>query len=62
MPGPKGSAPGGSAPVGDAWSRGALLLGGMPGGDTTRTATAAGGVHPTGMHSCISYEIAQCIE
>ena len=38
--------------------RGGLLLGGVPGprgvpgGDTPRTATAAGGTHPTGMHSC----------
>ena len=36
-----GSALGGSAP------------GGMPGGDTPpKTATSAGGTHPTGMHSC----------
>ena len=30
------------------------FLGGMPGGDPPplRTATAAGGMHPTGMHSC----------
>ena len=33
--------PGGSAP------------GGVPGGDP-RMATAAGGTHPTGMHSCFS--------
>ena len=26
--------------------------GGMPGGDTPLTATAVGGTHPTGMHSC----------
>ena len=38
-------------------SGGCLLLGGclvwgVPGGDPPRTATAAGGTHPTGMHSC----------
>ena len=32
--------PGGSGP------------GGVPGGDPPGTATAAGGTHPTGMHSC----------
>ena len=32
--------PGGSAP------------GGVPGGDPLPTATAAGGTHPSGMHSC----------
>ena len=26
---------------------------GMPGGDPPQTATAAGGTHPTGMHSCL---------
>ena len=26
--------------------------GGMPGGDPPETATAEGGKHPTGMHSC----------
>ena len=26
--------------------------GGVPGGDPPRTTTAAGGTHPTGMHSC----------
>ena len=31
---------------------GCLVLGGMPGGDHPGTATAAGGTHPTGMHSC----------
>ena len=29
-----------------------LVLGGVPGGDPPRTATAAGGTHPTGMLSC----------
>ena len=33
------------------WGGGALLLGG-PDGDPPGTATAAGGTHPTGMHSC----------
>ena len=32
--------------------RGGLLRGGVPGGDPSGTATAAGGTHPTGMHSC----------
>ena len=41
MPGLGGSAPGGPA------SRG------VPGGDPPRTATAAGGTHLTGMHSCL---------
>ena len=35
-----GSAPGGSAPKGGVWWR------------PPRTATAVGGMHPTGMHSC----------
>ena len=26
---------------------------GVPGGDPPRTATAAGGTHPTGIHSCV---------
>ena len=43
----------GSAPGGAAWSRGVSAPGGMPGGDPP-TATAAGGTHPTGMHSCFS--------
>ena len=51
LPGVPG--PGGSAPGGHAWSGGGgLLLGGVPGGDPPGTATAAGGTHPTGMHSC----------
>ena len=33
---------------GGACSRGR----GVPGGDPPETATAAGGMHPTGMHSC----------
>ena len=51
VPGPGGSAPvgclvpGGSAPEGSAL--GGCLLETPP-----RTATAAGGTHPTGMHSC----------
>ena len=28
---------------------------GVPRGDTPGTATAAGGTHPTGMHSCLDY-------
>ena len=34
---------------------GCLLPGGVLGGDPPRTATAAGGTHPTGMHSCLPY-------
>ena len=49
---------------GDAWSWGVPGLGrcawsgrgvpapGVPGGDPPGKATAAGGTHPTGMHSC----------
>ena len=37
---------------GGAWSRG------VPGGDPPPTATAAGGTHPTGMHSCLTNMIA----
>ena len=43
---------GGSAPEGDAWSRGVLVTGGFL-VETHWTATAASGMHPTGMHSCI---------
>ena len=37
---------------GGVCSRGGVCSGGVPGGDP-RTATAAGGTHPTGMHSCL---------
>ena len=59
-----GSAPGGVPGLGwsaprEACSGGCLVLGGggcllqgVPGGDPPRTATAASGTHPTGMHSC----------
>ena len=33
---------------------GGCLLRGVPGGDLPGTTTAAGGTHPTGMHSCSS--------
>ena len=46
--------PGGGVCV---WSRG-CGPGGMPGGDPPGTATAAGGTHPTGMHSY--YQIFSC--
>ena len=41
-------------------SLGGLLQGGVcsrgePGGDPPETATAAGGTHPTGMHSCLLF-------
>ena len=42
------------APGGGAWSGGGGLLPGVPGGDP-RTATAADGTHPTGMHSCLQF-------
>ena len=48
MPGP-GGVPG---PGEDAWSGGCLVPGG---GDPPETATAAGGTHPTGMHSCLTF-------
>ena len=39
---------------GGAWSGGCLVPGVVPGGDPLpRTDTAAGGTHPTGMHSCL---------
>ena len=41
---------------GGAWSGGCLLGGAWSGGclvKTPRTATAAGGTHPTGMHCCL---------
>ena len=44
MPGPRG---GGLVPSGGSGT------GGVPGGDPPGTATAAGGTHPTGMHSCL---------
>ena len=48
---PRGmSAPGGCLLLGGACSRG------VPGGDPPGTATAAGGTHPTGMHSCSKYK------
>ena len=43
------SAPGGVSALGGVCSRG----GQVPGGDPPGTATAAGGTHPTGMHSCL---------
>ena len=50
---PRGVAsPGGMLPP-----RGWCFLGvGVPGGDPPRTATAVGGTHPTGMHSCLYYK------
>ena len=41
----------GSTPMG-----GGLLWGGA-GGDPPRTATAAGGTHPTGMHTCLPLQL-----
>ena len=49
---------------GGAWSQGVPGLGGLglgvPGGDLPWTATAAGGTHPTGMHSCFEDIFAVC--
>ena len=44
----EGSGPGGRVPG----HGGCLVLGEVPGGNPPWTATAAGGTHPTGMHSC----------
>ena len=39
-----------------SWEGGVCSVGGVvPGGDPPGTATAAGGMHPTGMHSCYIY-------
>ena len=40
---------------GGVCSGGVPAPGGVPGGDPPGTATAAGGTHPTGMHSCFWY-------
>ena len=51
VPGPKG-VPG---QFGGAWFGGVPGLGGgvpAPGGEPPRMATAVGGTHPAGMHSC----------
>ena len=51
VPGPGGVWSQGVSGAGGAWSQGVP----GPGGylvETPRTATAAGGTHPTGMHSC----------
>ena len=57
VPGPRGVCSGGGA-----WSWGALLPGGLlrgeAGGDHPGMATAAGGKHHTGMHSCFLVFIA----
>ena len=66
-----GVCPGGGWSQGDGWSRGWLVPRGgawsgresglgVPGGDPPRTATAAGGTHPTGMHSCYNYLFVEC--
>ena len=48
VPGPRGvPAPWGVC----SWGRG-VCSGGVPGKDPPGTATAVGGTHPTGMHSC----------
>ena len=65
MPAPgRGACSWGMPGPGDAWSGvcvpgpgGGVWSGGVPGGDPPGTATAAGGTHPTGMHSCIQKRI-----
>ena len=52
--GPGGSLLGGSAPGGCLLQ--GVCSGGVPGGDPRGTATAAGGMHSTGMHSCTNNE------
>ena len=63
-----GSRRGGCLVLGGAWSwgvpgPGGYLVPGGPGGDPPpnpplpEMATAAGGTHPTGMHSCLIYEV-----
>ena len=55
VPGPGGMVWGGAWSGRCAWSRGVCmgcLVPGGPGGDPPETATAVGGTHPTGMHSC----------
>ena len=39
---------------GSAWFRGCVTGPGGPGGEPPEMATAAGGTHPTGMHSCFA--------
>ena len=52
LPGPGGGVPGlGDTWLGGVWSGGCLLQGGCL-METPQTATAAGGTHPTAMHSC----------
>ena len=53
MPGPGGPAPRGVC-SGGVWSRGVCSGGEGAWWRPPRTATAAGGTHPTGMHSCLS--------
>ena len=64
MPAPGGSAPGGGVALGRSALEGCLVGGSAPrgvpgpGGAWWRppgTATAAGGTHPTGMHSCFHF-------
>ena len=59
--GPGGSAPGGCLVQGGllpggAWFRGGCLETPPPG-----TATAVGGTHPTGMHSCLKCYLVHCM-
>ena len=53
------SGPGGACSGGVPGPRGGACSGGVPGGYHPRTATATGGTHPTGMHSCLSRVISR---
>ena len=46
---------GGVSAPGGVWSQGGACW--RPTHPTPGTATAAGGTHPTGMHSCFTYKI-----
>ena len=54
VPGPGGLVLGGVWSWGGAWSQGKSGPGGLPGGDP-QMATAVGGMHPSGTHSCYYY-------
>ena len=58
MPGPGGSAWSGGGvpgPWGGAWSQGECLVLGGAWWRPPQKATAVGGTHPTGMHSCLKW-------
>ena len=65
MPGPRGGACSqGGACSWRVWSQGGAWWRSpqeVPGGDPPKKATAAGGMHPTGMHSCFLIELYPCL-